>query len=54
MKLIVNEYGSVIRKEENRFIVVNNKQKQEFSADDISQILITSGTSISSGVINMQ
>lgn len=53
MQIIVNEYGSVIKKEENRFVVTTKENKQEFSADNVKQILITAGTSISAGVIKL-
>ncbi|MBI2546944.1 MAG: CRISPR-associated endonuclease Cas1 [Candidatus Aenigmarchaeota archaeon] len=53
MQLVINEYGSVIKKEENRFIVVTKDQKHEFSADDVKQILITAGASISANVIKL-
>jgi CRISPR-associated protein Cas1 len=53
MQLIVDKYGSVIKRKENVFQIVNNNEKKEFSADVVSQIIISSGASISSGVIKL-
>ncbi|MEM0135479.1 MAG: CRISPR-associated endonuclease Cas1 [Thermoplasmatales archaeon] len=58
MQLIVDGYGSYIHRKENLFEVetkIENqeKKKEEFSADMVSQILITSKTSISSGAIQL-
>lgn len=53
MQLIVDKYGSVIKRKENVFQIVNKDEKKEFSADVISQIIISSGASISSGVIKL-
>ncbi len=51
--LIVDKYGSVIKRKESIFQIVNKDEKKEFSADVISQIIISSGASISSGVIKL-
>jgi CRISPR-associated protein Cas1 len=53
MQLIVDKYGSVIKRKENVFQIVNEDKKKEFSADIVSQIIISSGASISSGVIKL-
>ena len=53
MQIVVNEYGSTIRKEGNRFVIANNGQKEEFSAENVSQIIIAAGTSISANVIKL-
>ena len=58
MQLIVDGYGSYIHRKENLFEVetkseAQEKKKEEFSADIVSQILITSKVSISSGAIQL-
>ncbi len=58
MQLIVDGYGSYIHRKENLFVVETKaenqeKKKEEFSADTVSQILITSKASISSGAIQL-
>ena len=53
MQLVIDKYGSIIKRKENVFQVVNENEKKEFSADIISQIMISSGASISSGVIKL-
>lgn len=58
MQLIVDGYGSYIHRKENLFEIETKtknqeKKKEEFSADMVDQILITSKTSISSGAIQL-
>jgi CRISPR-associated protein Cas1 len=55
MRLIINEYGTTIKRKENRFVVENKEtnRKEEFSSDSVNQIVIASGSSISSGVIKL-
>lgn len=58
MQLIVDGYGSYIHRKQNLFEVetgVENQEKkrEEFSADTVSQILITSKASISSGAVQL-
>lgn len=58
MQLIVDGYRSYIHRKENLFEVetkteTQEKKKEEFSADTVSQILITSKASISSGAIQL-
>lgn len=55
MRLILNEYGTTIKRKENRFEISNTKNdtKEEFSADIVKQIIISSGSSISSNVIKL-
>ena len=53
MQLVINEYDTMIRKEENRFVLITGDKKEEFSADDVSQILITTGASMSSRVVKL-
>jgi len=55
MQLIINEYGTVIKRKENLFEIINKSKnkKEEFSADIIKQIVIASGASVSSKVIKL-
>lgn len=53
MRLIVNEFGSYISKKENRFVVKTKEKSDEYSADQISQIIISSPSSISEGVVKL-
>ncbi len=53
MKLIINEYGSYLSKKENRFVVKSKEKSEEFSADDVEQIVISSPSSISEGVVRL-
>ena len=58
MQLIVDGYGSYIHRKENLFVVEvktenQEKKKEEFSADIVSQVLVTSKASISSGAIQL-
>lgn len=53
MKLIVNEYGSYLSKKENRFVVKNKEKSEEYSADQIEQIIISSPSSLSEGVVRL-
>ncbi|MEK6793058.1 MAG: CRISPR-associated endonuclease Cas1 [Nanoarchaeota archaeon] len=49
MKLIINEFGSYLSKKENRFVVKNKEKKEEYSADQVEQIIISSPSSFSFG-----
>lgn len=42
MRLVVNEYGTVLKREGNRFLVSNKSKNmsEEYSADNVSQIVI--------------
>ncbi len=53
MQLVIDKYGSVIKQKENLFQIVDGDKKNEFSADDISQIIISSSASITAGVIKL-
>ena len=58
MQLIIDGYGSYIHRKENLFEVETktkgkDNKREEFSADVVSQILITSKASISSGAIQL-
>nr|QBM01402.1 CRISPR-associated endonuclease Cas1 [uncultured archaeon] len=53
MKLVINEFGSYLSKKENRFVVKNKEKTEEYSADQVEQILITSPSSLSEGVVRL-
>nr|QBM01174.1 CRISPR-associated endonuclease Cas1 [uncultured archaeon] len=53
MKLIINEFGSYLSKKENRFVIKNKEKKEEYSADDVNQILITSPSSLTEGAVKL-
>lgn len=53
MKLVVNEFGSYISKKENRFVVKNKDKEEEYSADQVDQIIISSPSSLSEGVVRL-
>lgn len=51
--LVVDKRGSYVKKSGNRFVVKNNGEKKEYSADKIAQILFTSPAAISSEAIRL-
>lgn len=53
MRLVVNEFGAYLSKKENRFIVKTKEKNEEVSADQIEQIIISSPSSISEGVVRL-
>lgn len=53
MKLIINEFGSYLSKKENRFVVKLKEREDEFSADKIEQIIISSPSSISESAVKL-
>lgn len=53
MKIIVNEFGSYLSKKENRFVIRTKEKKEEYSADQIEQIIISSPSSISEGAVKL-
>jgi len=53
MKLIINEFGSYLSKKENRFVIKTKEKKEEYSADQVDQIIISSPSSLSEGVIRL-
>mgnify|MGYP001582614945 FL=1 len=53
MKLIVNEFGAYLSKRENRFVVKTKEKEEEYSADQVEQIIISSPSSISEGVVRL-
>jgi CRISPR-associated protein Cas1 len=53
MKLILNEFGSYLSKQENRFVIKNKEKKDEYSAENVEQIIISSPSSISEGAVRL-
>ena len=53
MKLIINEFGSYLSKKENRFVIKLKEKEEEFSADKVEQILISSPSSITEGAVKL-
>ncbi len=53
MYLIIDEYGTFIGKKENRFEIKRKEKTEEFSADLVKQIIISSASSISTGAIKL-
>lgn len=53
MKLIINEYGSYLSKKENRFVIKTKEKEDEYSADKIEQIIISSPSSISEDAVRL-
>ena len=54
MQIVIDKFGTFIGKTENRFQIKTKDKKEEYSADKISQILITSPSSVSAGLSNLQ
>ncbi|MEM7815052.1 MAG: CRISPR-associated endonuclease Cas1 [Candidatus Aenigmatarchaeota archaeon] len=53
MHLIVDNWKTFIGKKENRFELVHEGGKEEYCADDVSQIIISAASSISIGAIKL-
>lgn len=55
MQLIIDEFGAFVGKKENLFVVTKGKEKQkeEFSADTMKQIIFSRGSAISSDAIRL-
>ncbi|MEW6063023.1 MAG: CRISPR-associated endonuclease Cas1 [Nanoarchaeota archaeon] len=53
MKIVVNEFGSYLSKKENRFVIKTKEKEDEYSADQVEQIIISSPSSISEGVVKL-
>ncbi|MBS3090133.1 CRISPR-associated endonuclease Cas1 [Candidatus Pacearchaeota archaeon] len=53
MKLIVNEFGAYLSKKENRFVIKTKEKEEEYSADQVDQIIISSPSSLSEGVVKL-
>ena len=53
MRLIVDEFGTFIGKKDNRFVLKSKEKKDEYSADDVNQIIVIKASSISTGAIKL-
>lgn len=53
MQLVVDKFGTFIGKKENRFQINTKDKKEEYSADKVSQILVTSPSGISASAIKL-
>jgi len=53
MKIVINEFGSYISKKENRFVIKSKEKKEEYSSDQIDQIIISSPSSISESAVKL-
>ena len=53
MKLIINEFGTYLSKKENRFVIKNKDKIEEYSADQVEQIIISSPSSLAEGVVRL-
>jgi CRISPR-associated protein Cas1 len=53
MKVIINEYGAYVKRKHNRFEVILKEKKEEYPADQISQIMILDGTAISTNAMKL-
>lgn len=56
MRVVIDEYGTYVHKKRNRFVTLNNADKEikwEFSADKVTQILIYRGAAITADAIDL-
>lgn len=53
MQLIIDNFGAFLGKKGNRFVVKNGEEKQEFSAENVTQIIISSASSVSTDAIKL-
>lgn len=53
MKLIINEFGAYLSKKENLFVIKMKEKEEEYSADNVEQIIISSSSSISEGAVRL-
>lgn len=51
MQIVINSYGSYIRKEHNCFIIKNKEKTFEVSAEKVESILISTSATISTDAI---
>lgn len=51
--LVIDKRGSYVKKTGNRFIVQNQKEKSEYSADKINQLIFISPSAISFDAVNL-
>lgn len=53
MKIFINEFGSYLSKRENRFVVKTKEKEDEYSANQVEQIIISSPSLISEGAVKL-
>nr|QBM01133.1 CRISPR-associated endonuclease Cas1 [uncultured archaeon] len=53
MQIVIDKFGTFIGKTENRFQIKTKEKKEEYSADIVTQILITSPCTISAGAVKL-
>jgi len=53
MKLILNEFGACLSKKENRFVIKQKEKEEEFSADNVEQIIISSPSSVTESAVRL-
>ncbi|MBI1935452.1 CRISPR-associated endonuclease Cas1 [Candidatus Woesearchaeota archaeon] len=53
MQIVIDKFGTFIGKIENRFQIKTKDKKEEYSADNVSQILIASPCSVSAGAVKL-
>lgn len=55
MQLLIDEFGAFVGKKENLFVITKDKgkKKEEFSADNLNQIIFSRGSAISSDAVKL-
>jgi CRISPR-associated protein Cas1 len=53
MQIVIDDYGTFIGKEGNRFIIDRKENKEEFSADNVDQIIISRASSLSTDAVKL-
>lgn len=53
MQIVVSEYGTKLSKCENRFVISNKDRKEEFSSDNVDQIIIAMPSMLTDGVVKL-
>lgn len=53
MKIVIDDYGASLKKKGNRFVITSEEKTEEFSSDKVSQIIILTGSSISTDAIKL-
>ncbi len=53
MYCVINGYGAVVRKKQNRFLVESEGESREFSAVDLKQILLSDAAMITTGALSL-
>lgn len=53
MDIVINGYGASLRKKGNRFVLDHGGEVQEFSADEVRQVILSNAVSITSGAMEL-